>query len=562
MLLLCGSIIGGCRRSSETQPPSDPGSGKSWFTDVTTRTGLNFAYDTGATGKLYFPEIMAAGVALFDYDRDGDLDLYLTNGNHELPMVTPSENIRNRLYRQEPDGRFVDVTAVSGLGDGGYGMGVALGDIDNDGDTDVFLSNYGLDRLYRNEGNGTFVDITDRAGVHIEGWSCSASFLDMDRDGYLDLYVTRYVEFDPGSPCSDGAGRPSYCGPTGPPPVTDVLLRNNGDGTFADVSAQAGIGATAAAGLGVVCADFDDDGWIDIYVANDGYANFLWLNQKNGTFRDDALILGVALDMNGHAEAGMGVTAADFDNDLDLDLFMTHLRQESNTLYRNLGRSRGFNDAGSESGLAVSSVPYTGFGTAGLDVELDGDLDIVVVNGRVLRGDPRPGVTLAPPWDRYAEPNLFYLNDGSGHFTALETEAAALRDPIEVSRGLAVGDLDGDGDLDIVITNLHSAARIYRNDAPRQGHWLGVRAIDPRLKRDALGATVDLVCGDLRQRRVISSAFSYLSASEPIAHFGMGPATQIDYVDIRWPDGFHERFTDVGIDRLVRLERGAGRPRP
>lgn len=534
----------------------------SWFTDITENAGLDFAYDTGATGKLYFPEIMAGGVALFDYDGDGDLDLYLTNGNHQLPRITPSADIRNQLYRQEPDGRFVDVTTASGLGDGGYGMGVALGDIDNDGDIDVFLSNYGLDRLYRNEGDGTFVDITDRAGIHVEGWSCSASFLDMDRDGYLDLYITRYVEFDPGSPCSDGAGRPSYCGPTGPPPLTDVLLRNNGDATFTDVSTSTGIGATAAAGLGVVCADFDEDGWIDIYVANDGYANFLWINRHDGTFRDDALILGVALDMNGHAEAGMGVTAADFDNDLDLDLFMTHLRQESNTLYRNLGPAKGFNDAGNNSGLAASSVPYTGFGTAALDVELDGDLDIVVVNGRVLRGDLLANVALPLPWSRYAEPNLFYRNDGSGRFTSLATEAAALCDPIEVSRGLAVGDLDNDGDLDIVVTNLHSPARIYRNDAPRQGHWLAVRAIDPRLKRDALGATVDLVCGDLRQRRVISSAFGYLSASEPIAHFGLGKATQIDHVEIRWPDGSHEQFTDVGIDRLVRLQRGAGRQRP
>jgi hypothetical protein len=340
--------------------------------------------------------------------------------------------------------------------------------------------------------------------------------------------------------------------------VHDVLLHNNGDGTLSDVAKHAGIARVVSAGLGVVCEDFNDDGWIDVYVANDLDANNLWINQGDGTFRDDALLLGAAYNMHGRAEAGMGVVAADFDNDGDFDLFMTHLGQETNTLYRNDGVAGVFVDVTGQCGLAVSSIPYTGFGTAAFDVELDGDLDIFVVNGRVQEQGVLAGSLLQAPFDRLAEPNLFYLNDGIGHFTLVEEPVASICQPLEISRGLAVGDIDADGDVDLVVSNIHSASRLYRNDTPRNGAWLMVRAVDPRLNRDAIGARVTVTCGDRRFSRTISRGFSYLSSSDARAHFGLGPARGIDAIDVRWPDGLLERFGGVPVNSAIVLGRGTG----
>jgi hypothetical protein len=363
-------------------------------------------------------------------------------------------------------------------------MGVAIGDIDNDGDADVYASNYGADRLYRCRGDGTFEEITEASGIDVGGWSASASFFDYDRDGYLDLFVARYVNHDPPRGCSGRAGRLDYCAPQVFDPVLDVLLHNNGDGTFTDVSTEAGIRSVPPAnGLGVICEDLDDDGWIDVYVANDGHPNHLWINQGDGTFQEAGLLTGSALNVHGQAEAGMGIVACDFDDDLHLDLFMTHQSKETNTLYKNLGGDRGFADVSGESGLGDTSWAYTGFGTAAFDVELDGDQDLVVVGGRVRLGDPWPDAEIEPPWDRLAEPNLFYLNDGSGRFTLACTQAAAICAPVEVSRGLSVADIDRDGDLDVLVANAQGPARLYRNDAPPQGHWLNVRAVDPALQR-------------------------------------------------------------------------------
>ncbi len=535
-----------------------------WFTEITSEVGLDFVYETGAKGKLYMPEIMGAGAALFDYDNDGDLDIYLINGNRELPRMVKSEALTNRLFRQDADAGkpvrrwFVDVTDESGLGDGGYGMGVAIGDIDNDGDMDVYVTNFGRDTLFRNRGDGTFEDITAQAGITAESWSCSATFLDYDLDGFLDLYVTRYVEFNPLKRCTDRAGRPNYCGPLSLPPVHDLLLHNNGDGTFVDVSEQVGIASTLAAGLGVVSEDFNDDGRPDLYVANDAYPNQLWISSPDGPFQDAALLTGAAYSWNGTPEAGMGVLAADLDNDGHLDLFMTHLASESNTFYRNLGGTRGFSDVTGESGLAFSSIPFTGFGTCALDVELDGDLDLLVVNGRVDRGDPRSDSDMPPPWDMYAEPNLFYLNDGTGQFALSQAQAGSFGDRVEITRGLVVGDIDSDGDQDVLISNIQGPARLYRNDAPRKGHWLSVRARDPQLRRDAIGAVVSVFLGERRLLRTITSGFSYLSASEPIAHFGLGKAARVDRIEVRWPGGVYETFPGMPADRFVVLLRGEG----
>lgn len=504
---------------------------------------------------------MGGGVAFLDVDGDGDLDILLTNVARKEGSDGSPHDSRNRLFRREADGHYLDVTKHSGLGDPGYGMGVAVGDFDNDGDVDVYCTNLGLDRLFRNRGDGTFDDVTVDAGIHVDGWSCSAVFFDFDRDGYLDLFVTRYVEYYPRN-CFNSAGRLDYCGPTAFPNIHDVLLHNNGDGTFTDVSELAGIASVASAGLGVVCEDLNGDGWVDIYVANDAYANQLWINQRDGTFRDESLSMGTAFNMHGQAEAGMGVVAADFDGHGHLDLFVTHLRTESNTLYRNLGGDMGFEDVTGSVGLAASSMEYTGFGTAAFDVELDGDLDLLVVNGRVKRNRPTPGATLPSPLDEFPEANLFYLNDGHGSFTLVGEKASEFCSPVEISRGLAIADIDDDGDIDLLVGNLYGSVRLYRNDAPREGHWLMIRAVDPRLKRDAIGAHITVIGGGKQWLRTISRGFSYLSSSDPRAHVGLGSVTRIDAIHVRWPDGLRERFPSGDVDRTVELIRGNGERLP
>lgn len=537
--------------------PSADGRGPC-FVEVAGRVGLGFVHQNGAEGHLYLPEIMAGGVALFDYDDDGDLDVYFTNAHHGLAGGTKRDGEVNRLYRREADGTYQDVTEESGLGDDGYGMGVAIGDIDNDGDRDVYVTNLGADRLYRNRGDGTFEDVTDQAGINVGGWSCSAVFLDYDRDGFLDLYVTRYLDWRSDRQCFSASGRDDYCGPLSFSPTEDVLLHNKGDGTFEDVSEYAGIRGEPAAGLGVVCDDFNDDGLIDIYVANDAFANNLWINQGDGRFTDQADILGAAYNGSGVPEAGMGVLAADFDNDGDSDLFMTHLHRETNTMYRNDGPLRGFVDVSGVAGVGWSSVPFTGFGTAAFDLELDGDVDLLLVNGRVYLEDPLPGAEVPPPWDQLAEPNLFYANDGTGRFALLGESVAAFASPVEISRGVAVGDVDNDGDVDVCVVNLIGPSRLYRNEAPREGHWLIVRAMDPRLRRVAIGARVMVRCGGNRFTRTVSRGYSYLSSSDPRVHFGLGVIDRIDEIEVRWPDGLRERFDETLPNRIVELIRGRG----
>jgi hypothetical protein len=513
--------------------------------------------------------MMGGGVAVFDADEDGDLDLYFVTGGPGLRRPpTPGDPV-NRLFLQGADGRFTDATEGSGLADPGYGTGVAVGDFDNDGHEDVFVAKIGAGRLFRGRGDGTFEDVTGRAGIPGGGgevdpdlnWSSSAAFCDVDRDGWLDLYVVGYVVFDRAVECTDRAGRPEYCGPDSFEDRVDTLLHNQGDGTFRDVTREAGIDAVTGAGLGVVCEDFDDDGRVDVYVANDGDPNQLWVNQGDGTFIDDALIMGASVNAAGLAEAGMGVVAADFDNDADFDIFLTHLREETNTLYRNLGAGAGFEDHTARSGLGAGSAPYTGFGTAPIDLDLDGDLDLVIVNGRVTRGD-RLTDALPEPWNDYAEPNLVYRNDGD-RFRLLEREARPFTEPIEVGRGLATGDLDGDGDLDVVITNIGSPAHLYRGEPP-PGRWLLVDAFDPRLRRRALGARVRVEAEGRSQVRTIQGARSYLSSSDPRAHFGFGPGDgardggTVDAIVVRWPDGLEETFPAAAMNQAITLRRGEG----
>jgi hypothetical protein len=368
--------------------------------------------------------------------------------------------------------------------------------------------------------------------------------------------VVRYVDYDPKKKCTDAAGRIDYCSPKVFSPRADVLLHNAGDGTFTDVTARSGIARGVGAGLGVAVLDADADGRPDLFVANDGYANHLWRNRGDGTFHDIALLSGTAYNLHGAPEAGMGVVAADLDNDLRPDLFLTHLADETNTFYRNLG-DKDFEDRSGPSGLAGSSLPYTGFGTAAFDVELDGDFDLVVANGRVTRGKVRSAAGVVAPWNAFAEPNVLYLNDGEGVFKGAPEHGRAFATPVEISRAVAVGDIDSDGDLDVVVANVESAVRIYRNQATRAGRWLTIRAVDPRYGRDALGAEVTVVGKDWRRVGWVSPGSGYLSSHDPRVHFGLGKVASVERVEIRWPDGMTESFAVPGLDRHLTLARGA-----
>ncbi len=530
-----------------------PAGASSWFEDVTDGRGPDFRHETGAVGDLRMPEIMGPGCALFDADGDGDPDAFLTNGAF---AGTPADDAPvNRFFRND-GGRFVDATEESGLADPAYGMGVAVGDWDGDGRPDLYVTNVGPDRLYRNVGGGRFEDVTEAAGIVAHGWSASAAFADLDADGDLDLFVTRYVAWQPGKNCTDPAGRPEYCGPLESPPLSDLLFCNRGDGTFEDRSEAAGVAGVRAAGLGVCIADFDDDGRPDVYVANDAYANHLWISRGDGTFVEDALLLGAAFNVQGMAEAGMGVFAADFDDDLDLDLFMTHLRNESNTLYVFEGTDIGYEDRTSAFGLAAPSLRTTGFGTAALDVEHDGDLDIVVVNGAVNNGEPWEGERVGPPWNKFAEPNQLYVRDAAG-FRAAAGEAGPLG-TVEVSRGLALGDVDGDGDLDVLVANTHGRARLYLNVAEKRGRWLSVRPVRFADGSVDLGASVIVEAAGSRRLRRAVAAYSYLSSSDPAAHFGLGAVEAVDAVEVRWTDGTRERFPGGPVDCRMEVVRGTG----
>ena len=531
-------------------PADEPVETDPWhFTDITDRAGLDMTHDAGVGGDYRFQEIMGAGCAMFDFDGDGRLDIYLVNGAGA-----------DRLYRQMPDATFRDVTGPSGIDAVGYGMGCTVGDFNNDGHPDLFLANFGSDQLWRNNGDGTFTDVTAAAGVGDDLWSVSAAFFDYDRDGLLDLYVVRYVLDPDSSGCLDLSGRAEYCSPQNFEPAPDVLYHNEGGGRFRDVSGASGITAASGPGLGVVCADFTNDGWDDVYVANDGAPNFLWVNQHDGTFENAATLAGCAYNRNGDAEAGMGIAIGDVDLDGRLDLFVTHLRNQTNTLYRG-AQYDSFVDATDASGLGMTSYTMTGFGTGLLDIDHDGDLDLAVANGAVTRRSrPVAGAEVADHWQLYAEPNLLYVNDGSGRFADVSSKSGALCARPEVSRGLAFGDLDGDGDLDILVTNADGRARLFRNDVTKHGHWLTVRAVDPALNRDALGAVVTVRAGQRSLSRTIITACSYASSCQPIAHFGLGDATWIDGITVRWPDGSEERFSGMPVDRHVQLQRGVGVP--
>ena len=539
------------------------------FVDATADVGLDFTHFNGMSGERYMPENMGAGGALVDYDGDGDLDVYLVQGRMLGPgkktadaLFPPRhpEPLTDRLYRNElvETGtlRFTDVsaglTALSSTG--GYGMGVAAGDYDNDGRVDLYVTAFGANRLLRNLGNGRFEDVTGRAGVGEERWSVPAVFFDFDRDGRLDLFVGNYLDFayERHRPCTTKAGAPDYCDPDVYAGVPDRLFRNRRDGTFADVTASSGLGAAAGKALGVVAADLDGDGWIDLYVANDGVPNQLWLNRHDGTFRDEALPAGCAVNGEGLSEASMGADAADYDGDGDLDLFLTHFTGETHTLYRNEGKGI-FEDVTAAAGLAAPTLDATGFGTRFVDADGDGVLDLVAVNGAV-----RAIEALARSGDPYPlhQPNHFFRGLGGGRFAAADGGAVFVRS--EVSRGALFGDLDDDGDVDVVVTNNSGPARVWL-DAGRDSRWLGLRLVVGEPPRDAVGATVEL----LRPRRLgrVAADGSYASASDPRVVFALGrEAPPHLAVRVVWPDGSAQTWESVPVGRYTTLRQGTSAP--
>ncbi len=532
--------------------PSTAGAGPR-FEDEAARRGLAFAYDPGPPGDLFIGNTMGGGVGLLDFDDDGWLDVYFVNGCR-LPVDRGRPPAPNRLFRNRGDGTFDDVTARAGVGGVGYGMGCAVGDFDNDGLDDLVVTGLGSLVLYRNRGDGTFDDVTARSGLASSRWCTAAGFGDLDGDGDPDLVVVTYVEADPGrSPeCRDSSGRPIHCPPGKFPAQFDHLFRNNGDGTFTDVSREAGLEVPDGRGLGLAIADLDGDGRLDLFVANDAVPDFLFLNRGGLRFEEVGAASGVAYDGNGNATASMGVVADDLDGDGRIDLFHTNFRNEGNTLLRNLGPGL-FADASARAGLDAPSRPVTGFGAAALDADNDGRLDLFVANGHV---DDQPWIRV-----HMAQPPHWYSGRPGGRFEAAGPGAAGgYFARTVVGRGVAAGDLDNDGRVDLVVVHRDAPAALLRN-ASRGGHWLGLRLRGAASGRTPVGARVTCRAGGREVARWVTGGTGYLSAHDPRLWFGLGDATSIDELEVRWPSGTAQRFSGLGVDRILELREG-GDPVP
>ncbi|HWS66865.1 MAG TPA: CRTAC1 family protein [Steroidobacteraceae bacterium] len=538
------------------------------FVDATESSGIRFQHFNGRNGEFYYPEIIGSGVAVFDYNNDGKLDILVMQGAALGPgsnAKAPQQSCTARLYRNDlvvnPDGtrtlKYTDVTEASGLCSHGYGMGVAIGDYNNDGCADVFITHFGApNQLFRNNCDGTFTDVTRQAGVAGNGhWGSSATFVDYDRDGLLDLYVANYVDYriEGNRKCYASTSARDYCAPSAYKPVPGVLYHNRGDGTFEDVSVKSGITRAFGAGLGVMAVDLDGDGWPDIYVANDGNPNQLWINQKNGTFKNEADLRGCAVNADGVAEAGMGVDIADLDGNGTEDIFLTHLTREKSTLFVNRGTGY-FEDRSVETGVAAPSIPFTGFGTVFFDYDNDGWLDIVAVNGAVHLIEELK--TPQDPYPLQQRKQLFH-NLGNGHFEETTASAGAVFQLVEVGRGLAAGDLDNDGSTDLVVSNNNGSLRVILNRMGSAKPWLGLRLLVG--KRDAYGATVEIRRqGAPTLRRRVRADGSYLSANDPRILVGLGDTPQIQSLTVHWPDGRSEAFPVPPLRQYTTLVQSDG----
>jgi hypothetical protein len=566
-LLLVAALGTGCRQGATVPAGVENRPGPDWFAERAEATGLDFVHVNGMTGERYIAEIMGPGVALFDFDNDGDLDVYAVQGQTLRRGEQPPES-QDRLFRNDleiradgsPAMHFTDVTVRAGLVPRSYGMGVAAADVDNDGWTDLYLTRFGADALLKNNGDGTFTDVFAASGLADPGWTIAASFFDMDRDGWLDLFVPSYVRYSTAADieCLAPAGTRDYCSPQSYVAVPGRLFWNKGRGIFQDVTLASGIARDYGPALGTVGFDANGDGWPDLYVANDGTDNQLWINRRNRTFENGAVLAGVAVNAAGRAEGSMGVDAGDFDNDGDDDLVIANLSGEGSTLYENNG-SGVFQDVASASSLRTRSLPFTGFGTAWFDADNDGWLDILTVNGAIATiqalaaaGDPFPLHQRKQLFRNVGGP------DKRRRFDDVTADAGAGFAVSEVSRGAAFGDIDNDGDLDVVVANNNGRLRLLVNQRGNRARWVGVRVVHDRM-RDMLGARVGLTLADgsTRWRRARTDG-SYASANDPRVLFGLGESAQPTRLRVQWPDGRDEEWPFNVVNRWVVVQESTG----
>jgi hypothetical protein len=580
LLTFSVTLAAACRGGESPQPPATgaPTAQADWFSEVAEASGLRFVHFNGMSGDLTMPEILGPGVALLDYDNDGDLDVLVVQGHMlgagktldhaRFPPRTPvpPTGLSARLYRNDLDRqpnsglRFVDVSEASGIAAvaTGYGMGVATGDFDNDGFVDLYLTGFGASQMLHNNGNGTFTEVSKVSGTTVTGWTVPATFFDYDRDGWLDLYVGSYLRYsvEGATKCFSPSGALDYCTPNSYRPLPGRLFHNSRNGTFTDMTARARIASEFGPALGVTTADFDRDGWIDLYVANDSQPNQLWINQHDGTFRNTALLSGAALTQEGKAEASMGVDAGDFDNDGDDDIFVTEQTGEGHNLYVNDGAGV-FEDQSSRSGLAAASLGYTGFGTAWFDYDNDGWFDLLTVNGAVQTIQSL--AEARDPFPLHQRKQLF-RNLGNGRFEDVSMSAGSAFQLSEVGRGAAFGDLDNDGDTDVVVANNSGPLRLLINNIGNHRHWIGLRLTGEH-GGDALGARVEIVRTQeprsLRRRAHVDG--SYASASDPRVLIGLGESTETPTVRVSWPDGRRGEWKNVAIGRYTTLSERDGK---
>jgi len=519
--------------------------------DVTAKTGITFRHTDGGSGRRYIVEYVSAGLALFDYDGDGDEDIYFLNGA-PLPGTTAKTPPGNALYRNDGGFKFTDVTARAGVGDTGHGLGVTVGDYDNDGDLDLYLNNYGPNVLYRNNGDGTFTDVTKAAGVangHRVG--AGANFLDIDADGDLDLFVSNYVKFSPEDRIVRmRRGFAAYPSPMRYKADPDTLYRNNGDGTFTDISKEAGISAHAGTGMGTVCGDFDDDGDTDIFVCNDVAANFLYLNDGRGKFTEGGLMAGVAYDGDANVHGSMAAVCGDYDNDGRLDVYTTSYQKEPATMYRNLGKGF-FEDRTRTTGAATGTLSQVTWGSGLIDFDNDGDRDIFIACGHL-----DDNVEKFDDTTEYLARNILLMNTGAGKFVDVSQRSGGGMALKRSSRGAAFGDLDNDGDLDVVILNSRREPSVLRNDSKSDNHWLQIRLRGKKSNRDGVGARVKVVAGDLTQVDEVHSGRGYQGHFGLRLHFGLGKRQRVDRVEVRWIGGGADVLENVRVDRILNITQG------
>jgi hypothetical protein len=524
------------------------------FTDVSRDAGVDFRHLNGASPDKHLMETIGSGGLFFDYDNDGWVDIFLVDGGSVADPAT-ARQARHRLFRNRGAGRFDDATARSGIRHHDYGMGACAGDYDNDGWIDLYVTATGSNTLYRNAGNGTFVDVTRRARVGPALWSTSCAFADLDKDGDVDLFVTNYVNANGKLNPYCGNARlkvRAYCHPLNFDPLSNIVYRNDGNGTFSDVSVESGVSAHRGYGLGVVIADADDDGWPEVFVANDSVPNFLFRRTGPWRFEEMALRAGVAVAADGRPRAGMGTDAADYDGDGMLDFVVTNLDFEMHSLFRGLGRQL-FAYATPESGIGPATLPFVGFGTVFFDFDNDTQLDLAFANGHFIDNAPlfRAGAT-------YAQRNLLFRNIGSRRYANVTSSAGPAFALEKVSRGLFAADIDNDGDLDLLVTNNGQTADLIRNDGDRSAHALLVRLIGRQSNRDGVGARLRLTAGMRTQIREVKAGSSYLGQNDLRQHFGLDAASSVDRLEVRWPSGRNEIVADVPADQIVTIREGEG----